>query len=95
MATLTATRCNPVINAFYHRLLARGKAQNVAMTAAMRKFLTILLGKVVDLWDMTPSPIPVLPRDTALLIMAHQVSVPVLASPTAHAPEAGIGAQTV
>jgi transposase len=42
MATLTATRYNPVINAFYHRLLARGKAHKVAMTAAMRKFLTIL-----------------------------------------------------
>jgi transposase len=42
MATLTATRCNPVINAFYHRLLARGKSHKVAMTAAMRKFLTIL-----------------------------------------------------
>jgi transposase len=42
MATLTATRCNPVIKTFYHRLLARGKAQKVAITAAMRKFLTIL-----------------------------------------------------
>jgi transposase len=42
MATLTATRFNPVIKTFYQRLLARGKAQKVAMTAAMRKFLTIL-----------------------------------------------------
>jgi transposase len=42
MATLTATRCNPVIEAFYQRLLARGKSQKVAMTAAMRKLLTIL-----------------------------------------------------
>ena len=42
MATLTATRYNPAIHAFYHRLLARGKAHKVAMTAAMRKFLTIL-----------------------------------------------------
>jgi transposase len=42
MATLTATRFNPVINAFYQRLLARGKSQKVAMTAAMRKLLTIL-----------------------------------------------------
>jgi transposase len=42
MATLAATRCHPVISAFYHRLLARGKAHKVAMTAAMRKFLTIL-----------------------------------------------------
>ena len=42
MATLTATRFNPVIKAFYQRLLARGKSQKVAMTAAMRKLLTIL-----------------------------------------------------
>jgi transposase len=42
MATRTASRCNPMIKAFYQRLLARGKAQTVAMTAAMRKFLTIL-----------------------------------------------------
>jgi transposase len=42
MATLTATRFNPVIKIFYQRLLARGKAQKVAITAAMRKFLTIL-----------------------------------------------------
>ena len=42
MATLTATQYNPVIHAFYHRLLARGTAQQVAITAAMRTFLTIL-----------------------------------------------------
>jgi transposase len=42
MATLTATRCNPVIKAFYQRLLMRGKIQKVALTAAMRKLLVIL-----------------------------------------------------
>ena len=42
MATLTATRCNPVIKAFYQRLRARGKSQKVALTAAMRKLLIIL-----------------------------------------------------
>ncbi len=42
MATLTATRFNPAIKAFYRRLLAKGKPQKVALTAAMRKFLTIL-----------------------------------------------------
>jgi transposase len=42
MATLTATRLNPVITAFYQRVLARGTSQQVAMTAAMRQFLTIL-----------------------------------------------------
>ena len=34
MATRTASRANPVIKTFYQRLLARGKAQKVAMTAA-------------------------------------------------------------
>lgn len=42
MAALVATRCNPVIRAFYHRLLAAGKAKKVALTACMRKLLTIL-----------------------------------------------------
>lgn len=42
MATLVATRHNPVIRAFYARLLARGKAKKVALVAAMRKLLTIL-----------------------------------------------------
>ena len=41
MATLAATRCNPTIRACYQRLLAAGKAQKVALTACMRKLLTI------------------------------------------------------
>jgi transposase len=46
MATLTATRCNPVIQAFSQRWLARGKAQQVALTAAMRQRLLILKAMV-------------------------------------------------
>jgi len=42
MATLTATRCNLVIKAFYQRLLTRGKIHKVALTATMRKLLVIL-----------------------------------------------------
>jgi transposase len=42
MATLVATRHNPVIRAFYHRLRAAGKPPLVALVAAMRKLLTIL-----------------------------------------------------
>ena len=42
MATLTATRFNPVIRAFYQRLIAKGKPQKVAHVAAMRKLLIIL-----------------------------------------------------
>lgn len=42
MATVTATRYNPVIAAFYHRLRTTGHPGKVALTAAMRKLLTIL-----------------------------------------------------
>ncbi len=42
MATLAATRCNPVIRHFYQRLCAAGKLKKVAIIACMRKLLTIL-----------------------------------------------------
>jgi len=42
MSTLVATKHNPVIRAFYQRLLAAGKPKMVAITACMRKLLTIL-----------------------------------------------------
>ena len=42
MATLSATRHNPVIKRFYQRLLANGKPKKVALVACMRKLLTIL-----------------------------------------------------
>jgi transposase len=42
MAALVASRCNPVIRSFYHRLCDAGKAKKVALTACMRKLLTIL-----------------------------------------------------
>jgi transposase len=42
MATLVATRCNPVIRGFYQRLRLAGKPRLVALVAAMRKLLTIL-----------------------------------------------------
>ena len=42
MCTLVAIKHNPVIRAFYQRLLAAGKPKMVAITASMRKFLTIL-----------------------------------------------------
>ena len=42
MSTLVATRHNPVIREFYERLLAAGKEKKVALTACMRKLLTIL-----------------------------------------------------
>ena len=41
MATLTATRYNPVIRGFYRHLCALGKPKKIALIAAMRKLLTI------------------------------------------------------
>jgi transposase len=57
MATLVATRFNPKIKAFYQRLLAQGKPKKVALTAAMRKLLTILntLVKNDVLWSDEPN----------------------------------------
>jgi transposase len=48
MSTLVATRYNPVIQAQYQQLLKRGKLKKVALTACMRKFLTILNAMVRD-----------------------------------------------
>ena len=42
MATLTAARRNPVIKAFYQRLIAAGKLPKVALVACMRKLLSVL-----------------------------------------------------
>jgi transposase len=42
MGALVASRHNPVIRAFYQRLVAAGKPKKVALTAAMRKLLVIL-----------------------------------------------------
>ena len=43
MAALSAIRFNPVIETFYQRLKAKGKPFKVAMTAAMRKLLMIII----------------------------------------------------
>lgn len=42
MPTVVAITHNPVIRAFYQRLIAAGKAKKLALIAAMRKLLTIL-----------------------------------------------------
>ncbi len=42
MATLSAARHNPVIHAFYQRLLQAGKPKKVALVACMHKLLTII-----------------------------------------------------
>jgi transposase len=48
MAALSAIRCNPVMRAFYQRLLARGKPKMVALVAVARKILTILNAMLRD-----------------------------------------------
>jgi transposase len=48
MATVSALRFNPPIRATYLRLVAAGKPKKVALTACMRKLLTILNAIVRD-----------------------------------------------
>ncbi len=56
MGALAATRCNPIIKTFYQRLIAAGKPQKVALTACMRKLLTILNAIVANgtHWKVMP-----------------------------------------
>jgi transposase len=53
MATLSATRFNPVIKTFYERLTKAGKPHKVALTACMRRLLTILNSMIKNnqKWD--------------------------------------------
>lgn len=48
MLTIAGIRCNPVLRAFYQRLIAAGKPPKVAIVACMRKFLTMLNAMVRD-----------------------------------------------
>ena len=52
MATVAATRCNPIIKAHYTRLRAAGKPAKLALTACMRHLLTILnaMAKTQQRW---------------------------------------------
>lgn len=53
MAALAAIRFNPVIRAFYDRLVLAGKPKKVAIVACMRKLLTILnaMVRTGKAWD--------------------------------------------
>lgn len=55
MAALSGIRYNPVLKAFYERLMAKGKLFKVAITACMRKLLTILNAIIRDgaTWQAT------------------------------------------
>jgi transposase len=58
MATMAATRFNPVIREFYNRLVDKGRPKRVALVAAMRKLLTILNAMMRDgvPWSFSPAP---------------------------------------
>ena len=56
-ATLTAVRCNPVIQAFYQKLKAAGKASKVVLTACMHKLLPILNAMLKAQKSWNPKPL--------------------------------------
>jgi transposase len=59
MGGLTAVRVDPSFKAFYDRLVAKGKAHKLAITAVMRKMVTILnaMVRANKPWD-TEKPCP-------------------------------------
>ena len=48
MATLTATRCNPIVRTFYQRLCAAGTAEKVSLVAGLWQLLTMLYAMLRD-----------------------------------------------
>lgn len=54
MATIAATRFNPVIKEMYNRLVKSGKLRKVAIVACMRKLLTILNAMLRDQTSWQP-----------------------------------------
>jgi len=64
MGCLTAVRKNPALKAFYERLLAAGKRPKVALTACMRKLLTILNAMIKTETPWRP------PNDSAPMIIS-------------------------
>ncbi len=53
-----AARCNAVIREFYQSLLAAGKPKELALTAHMRKLLTVLnsMAKTGNAWNPSTAP---------------------------------------
>lgn len=63
MSTLTGIRYNPVLKPQYDQLVKRGKEKKVAITACMRKMLTILNAMMRD---QHPFRMPAVARSTRL-----------------------------
>jgi transposase len=55
MAALSASRCNPVIRRFFAHLIKQGKVFKVAITACMRKLLTILNAMIRSMQKWQPN----------------------------------------
>lgn len=58
MGALVGVRRNPTLKAFYERLVAAGKPKKKALTACMRKLLTILNAMVKDHRPFAAAPLP-------------------------------------
>ena len=56
MGAVTAARCNPVLQAFYRRLVETGKPKKLALTAVMRKLVAILNAILRDRRPWTQEP---------------------------------------
>ena len=55
MPTLVAVQFNPVLKRFYQRLLEKGKAKKVALTACMRKLLNIIRAMLIKRTAFNPN----------------------------------------
>jgi transposase len=66
MASLVACRHNPVIRAFYQRLLAAGKPKKVALVACMHKLLITLNAMLKTGTPWRVSALPVSPSEPSL-----------------------------
>jgi transposase len=55
MAALSASRCHPILRAFYQRLLAKGTPKMVALIAVARKILTMLNAMLRDKKQWQPA----------------------------------------
>lgn len=54
MPTLVAVQFNPLLKRFYQRLLEKGKAKKVALTACMRKLLNIIRAMLIKRTPFNP-----------------------------------------
>lgn len=62
MASVAAARHNPVLRAFYQRLIENGKPPKLALTAVMRKMVVILNAMVKTGTSWNPDFIPTCPQ---------------------------------